>query len=419
MVIYEPTNKAYDIDIGPVMLSDWYRNDYMTNIRGLMRLVSQGGPIDPLTNSNLINGKMRFPYEKTILSCTTADYSVFKFTSGKNHLLRLINTGSNAVQKFAIDGHTMQVIANDFMPVVPYNTSMIALGVGQRADVIVYGSAKSGDNVWMRSNIVGCSVNDGLLTEALGAIYYQDADMKTLPAAAPNQGPAAETSPRFCGNDPLTVTVPAFPLKASTPGTTKDLDIRMKNNGTHMLLNFGDTSFRANLNDPILQQALVGINSNYERNRSVENVGPAKTMRAIISNYDNAPHPANHSIDSFTRPQHADPNNSGFGKADVNAIVRPENPQRRDVMIMPPGTEDRPSYLVIQWDADNPGVRPLHCHFSWRSSLGLAINVLETPSVTSKVMGPTASGPMAQTCRAWNSFTKTQKSLLTGIDSGM
>jgi hypothetical protein len=26
------------------------------------------------------------------------------------------------------------------------------------------------------------------------------------------------------------------------------------------------------------------------------------------------------------------------------------------VMIMPPGSDDRPSYLVIQWDADNPGV---------------------------------------------------------------
>ena len=28
-------------------------------------------------------------------------------------------------------------------------------------------------------------------------------------------------------------------------------------------------------------------------------------------------------------------------------------------MIMPPGTDARPSYLVIQWDADNPGVWPL------------------------------------------------------------
>lgn len=156
---------------------------------------------------------------------------------------------------------------------------MIALVVGQRAHVIVYDSGKSTDKVWMRSNIVGCSVNDGLLTEALGAIHYQDADTKTLPPAAPNQGPAAKTNPRFCGNDPLTATVPAFPLKASTPGITSNLDIRMKNNGTHMLLNFGDASFRDNFNESILQRALVGINSNYEKQRNVWNVGPAKTMR--------------------------------------------------------------------------------------------------------------------------------------------
>jgi hypothetical protein len=39
--------------------------------------------------------------------------------------------------------------------------------------------------------------------------------------------------------------------------------------------------------------------------------------------------------------------NSGFGPADETTIIRPENPQRRDVMIMPPGTDARPSYLVI------------------------------------------------------------------------
>lgn len=49
---------------------------------------------------------------------------------------------------------------------------------------------------------------------------------------------------------------------------------------------------------------------------------------------------------------------SGFGEVDENniTIARPENPQRRDVQIMPPGTDARPSNLVIQWDADNPGV---------------------------------------------------------------
>jgi len=283
------------------MLRDRYRNDYMTSIRGLLRPVAEGGPINPLTNSNLINGKMRFPCEKTNLTCATADYSVFKFTSGKNHLLRLINIGSNAMQKFSIDNHTMQVIANDFMPVVPYNTSMIALGIGQRADVIVYGSRNPSDTFWLRSNIIACSVNDGLLTEALGAIYYENADMTTLPTAAPNQGPAADPSPRSCGNDPLTVTVPAFPLKASTPGVTKNLDNRMKNNGTHLLLNFGDNSFRADYNDPLLARALVGMNEAYAAARNVWNVGAAKTMRAVISNYDNAPHPVSAlSLDCFS-----------------------------------------------------------------------------------------------------------------------
>jgi hypothetical protein len=90
---------------------------------------------------------------------------------------------------------------------------MIALRVGQRADVIVYGLGNASNKVWMRSNIVGCSVNDGLLTEALCAIYYQDADMNTLPTAALNQCPAADPSTRFCGNDPLAQTMPTFPLK--------------------------------------------------------------------------------------------------------------------------------------------------------------------------------------------------------------
>jgi len=111
--------------------------------------------------------------------------------------------------------------------------------------------------------------------------------------------------------------------------------------------------------------------------------------------------------------------NSGFGPADEKTIVRPDNPQRRDVMIMPPGTEARPSFLVIQWDADNPGVWPLHCHFNWHSALGLAINVLETPASIAKVMGRVASGQMSEICKSWNAFTKSNGPLLSGIDSGM
>jgi hypothetical protein len=39
-------------------------------------------------------------------------------------------------------------------------------------------------------------------------------------------------------------------------------------------------------------------------------------------------------------------------------ITNPNNPQRRDVQILPPGLPGNPGYIVIQINADNPGVWP-------------------------------------------------------------
>ena len=62
--------------------------------------------------------------------CTpNAGIAVFNFTSGKSHRLRLINAGAEGLQRFTIDNHTMTVIANDFVPVKPYTTNVVTLGV--------------------------------------------------------------------------------------------------------------------------------------------------------------------------------------------------------------------------------------------------------------------------------------------------
>lgn len=62
--------------------------------------------------------------------CTpNAGLAKFHFTSGKVHRLRLINGGAEGLQRFSIDGHNMTVIANDFVPVVPYDTNVVTLGV--------------------------------------------------------------------------------------------------------------------------------------------------------------------------------------------------------------------------------------------------------------------------------------------------
>ena len=173
IVIYGPANKVPNVDLGPVMLSDWYRNGmiYLLMIFTYIANMSMSRLHDKHPRSAQTHQRRRvhrtahkqqpdqrqdaLPVRKDQAGLQDGGLQTFTFISGQNHLLRLVNTGSNAIQKFAIDGHSMQVISNDFMPIEPYNTSMVSLGVGQRADVIVYGSGKPTDKFWMRSNIVG------------------------------------------------------------------------------------------------------------------------------------------------------------------------------------------------------------------------------------------------------------------------
>jgi hypothetical protein len=177
----------------------------------------------------------------------------------------------------------MQVIANDYMLIKPHNTSVIALGVGQRADVIGFGSGKKGDKFWMRSNIVTCSINDGVLTEACAVIYYQGADLTSSPSAPANQGPGANKDVRSCGNHQLTTTIPTYPIPVAKPNVTETLNITLKSNGTHMVYALNNVTFRVNFNDPLVNHALDSTMRSQPINRNIWNIGNAQEARVIVS----------------------------------------------------------------------------------------------------------------------------------------
>ena len=61
----------------------------------------------------------------------------------------------------------------------------------------------------------------------------------------------------------------------------------------------------------------------------------------------------------------------GVGEWDGETVVNEGNPQRRDVQVL-----KAQGYIVVQIDADNPGVWPFHCHIAWHVSAGLYINVM-------------------------------------------
>lgn len=126
MVIHGPSNAPYDVDLGPIFVQDYYHKDYFTIVEELMASGAASNP-KPASDNNLINGKMSFDCSTKASGDNTecsdlAGISQFKFQTGKTHRLRLINAGSEGMQRFSIDGHKLVVIANDFVPIVSNST---------------------------------------------------------------------------------------------------------------------------------------------------------------------------------------------------------------------------------------------------------------------------------------------------------
>lgn len=257
MIIYGPKNAAYDLDLGPVLLSDYYHDDYFTILEGVMG--TDFSKIAPFSNNNLINGKGQVNCSLITngAACMpNAGYSKFKFQTGKTHILRLINSGAEGIQKFSIDSHVLTVVAIDFVPVVPYQTTIVTLGIGQRTDVLVTANLSSTSAVWMRSTLSTCSLASQ--PDGLAMIYYSNANTSAVPTS---QAYVDNTNP--CGNDVLSMEVPYFPMTpTTTPAVTTDIQVNFEINSTnHFLWIMNNSSFRVDYNAPILFLANQGNDS--------------------------------------------------------------------------------------------------------------------------------------------------------------
>ncbi|KAK1966049.1 multicopper oxidase [Colletotrichum sublineola] len=283
IVIYGPIKSQPDIDLGPIILSDWYHKQYFDLIEDILQV---GGNGLVFSDNNLINGKGNFNCSTVAAGdntkCTNnAGISKFKFQTGKTHRLRLINAGAEAVQRFSIDGHTLTVIANDFVGVEPYDTKVVTLGIGQRTDVLV--KANAGNNnprgaYWMRSNITSCSLANQPL--GLAAVYYDQADQTKAPTSTAWNVP----DPGNCVNDDLAITKPIMKLKPAAAAVTKTMEIKVFRNESGIIQwSLDGVNFRGNFNKPTLLQANKGDLA-FDEDWNVDNFGNHGSVRVIVSN---------------------------------------------------------------------------------------------------------------------------------------
>lgn len=100
---------------------------------------------------------------------------------------------------------------------------------------------------------------------------------------------------------------------------------------------------------------------------------------------------------------------AGPGDQWNGTIVHPLNPQRRDTFVIPAY-----SYAIIQFEADNPGTWPFHCHIAAHVAGGLYFTVLERPD---EITGLKIPGIIDDTCTQYEEWQ--QKFVVDQIDSGV
>ncbi|PHH77561.1 hypothetical protein CDD80_493 [Ophiocordyceps camponoti-rufipedis] len=437
IIIYGPELVPYDYDAGPVLLSDWYHKDYFQLVEETLSPLT-GGVF--LSDNNLINGKGSFDCtllgSNNRLPCNlNAGPAVFEFERGKTYRLRIINAGAEGEQRFSIDGHSLLVIANDFVPVRPYEAKVLTLGIGQRQDVIVKADGPL-NSYWMRSNISEvCSLtaqpyaraiinyvdrhrtgirNPGELDSQLGPGIVSPANIR-IPQSIPWDIP----DPGNCANDPLSITDPVMRIPAYKPDLVWVFELGTYVNGSGITLwKFGGVSERTDYNAPTLLLSNLG-NYSFEPDwnvraavdlTNVQKVGgdlaalpPARIVRVVVNNEGPIPHPMH--LHGFNMQIL----NFGTGRWD-GSIVRPQNPERRDVIMLQPG-----GYLAMQFNAaENPGVWMFHCHIAWHASAGLLMQILTNPRAVRQFRIPNT---VADTCRQWGGWTQTH--IPDQIDSGL
>lgn len=108
----------------------------------------------------------------------------------------------------------------------------------------------------------------------------------------------------------------------------------------------------------------------------------------------------------------------GTGMFHEGIALNLKGPPRRDTAMMPwDPAAGLGGYLVLAWQADNPGAWLVHCHIGWHQSMGFALQVIEALSEIKKQDFDTCS--MDEVCKAWHSYAPTSLYDSTMEDSGI
>jgi FtsP/CotA-like multicopper oxidase with cupredoxin domain len=401
LIINGPSTANYDEDLGTIFLTDWAHRPHSQ----LWYTIKQGGAL-ALPNT-LINGMNTHDCSNSTDENCVGGGKKFTtiFEPGKKYRMRLISSATESHFQFSIDGHSLTVIANDLVPIIPYETDSLLINAAQRYDVIVTASAEPGD-YWMRGGfITSCSPN--LDPDNFTGIIRYNSSSITNPTTKSNV--TARTS---CGDEPPSKLVPYLAkdvinigqvIHGSVSYAIEDYPV-WTINSTSLLTDWSKPTVLRIVNNETIWPTdynVVPIKVGLPIPRMIYTNSEQKTGKfkdefaVYILQEDSGlgvSHPIHlHGHDFWVIGQDLGIFNASSTK--LNLV----NPPRRDVAILPGN-----GFLVIAFEINNPGSWLLHCHITWHTAEGLAMQFVESESEIN--MGAANLAIFENMCSSWNEY---------------
>ncbi|KAJ3099865.1 hypothetical protein HDU96_010538 [Phlyctochytrium bullatum] len=360
--IVKNINETYKYDDERVLtLTDWYHEEHHPLNEKFLSIYNPTGA-EPVPKGALIN---------------EAKDTAISFVPGKTYRLRIISMAAFAMFKFYIDGHDMQVIEVDGVETEPFSTPVLMVAAAQRYSVLV--TARNATNGTDVDYLIHGEMDENMfdsipadLDSKVTALITYAADGKPR-----NNTFATETSPEDDAAALDTALVPKQKEGVLTPDRSLYLAVNFLvlddgvNHGTFNSIPYikpkVPTLFTAlTVGDQFASNPLV-----YGTNTLPSVLKHMEVMEIVVDNTDGNGHPFHlhghvFQIVEINGERAYDPNNV--------TVTNPENPMRRDVVVVPGG-----GYAILRFRADNPGIWLFHCHIEWHLEAGLVMTFIEAP----------------------------------------
>lgn len=104
-------------------------------------------------------------------------------------------------------------------------------------------------------------------------------------------------------------------------------------------------------------------------------------VEIVVNNHDTGKHPFHLHGHNFQAIRRSVEGAGDFNVTNSSQTNYPPIPMRRDVFVLYPE-----GYIVLRFQANNPGVWLFHCHIEWHMDQGLIATMIEAPLELQKTL---------------------------------